>query len=164
VIQFRHVTDGLSNTVAASEQTLGLGWSGGNGSSDLPGSTAPANAALQVLNLSASQNDTLTGTDTSPDNCTVGASGYWAGIRGARWMNGHYGDTLYNHGLAPNSPTFDCGNLSHNAGLTAARSRHAGGVNTLLCDGSVRFAGNNIHLGTWQALGSRAGGEVIGEF
>jgi prepilin-type N-terminal cleavage/methylation domain-containing protein/prepilin-type processing-associated H-X9-DG protein len=164
VIKFRNVTDGLSNTVAASEQSLGMGWNGGNGSSDLPASTSPANAALQVLNLGASQNDTITGTDTSPANCIVGAGGYWAGIRGARWMNGHYGDTLYNHGLTPNSPTFDCGNLSHNAGLTAARSRHTGGVNTLMCDGSVRFAGNNIHLGTWQALGSRAGGEVIGEF
>jgi prepilin-type N-terminal cleavage/methylation domain-containing protein/prepilin-type processing-associated H-X9-DG protein len=164
VIQFRKVSDGLSNTVAASEQTIGMGYSGGNGSSDIPGSTPPSDATLQVLNLSAAQNDSITGTDTSPMNCVVGASGFWSGIRGAKWMNGHFGDTLYNHGLAPNSKSFDCGNRSHNAGLTAARSRHTGGVNFLLCDGAVRFASDNIDLNLWRALGSRNGGEVLGEF
>ncbi|MCI0463212.1 MAG: DUF1559 domain-containing protein [Gemmataceae bacterium] len=43
----------------------------------------------------------------------------------------------------------------------AARSRHAGGVNAAMCDGSVRFVSNNIALATWQAMGSMAGGEVV---
>jgi len=43
-----------------------------------------------------------------------------------------------------------------------ARSRHAGGVNVLLGDGSVRFASNNISLATWRALSSPQGGEVLG--
>ena len=46
----------------------------------------------------------------------------------------------------------------------AARSRHPGGVNFLLCDGSVRFVGETIDIDTWHALGSRNGGEVLGEF
>ena len=79
-------------------------------------------------------------------------------------MNGHYGDTIYNHAMTPNAPTFDCGNASHNAGLTAARSRHAGGVSVLLCDGSVRFVGDSIDLGIWRALATKSGGEVLGEF
>jgi prepilin-type processing-associated H-X9-DG protein len=79
-------------------------------------------------------------------------------------MNGHYGDTIYNHGLPPNSEIFDCGNTSHNSGLTAARSRHTGGVMTLLCDGSVRFVSDSVDLGIWRALATRAGGEVVGEF
>ena len=45
---------------------------------------------------------------------------------------------------------------------SAARSRHAGGVNASLCDGSVRFISNDINLVTWQALGTMNGGEVIG--
>jgi prepilin-type N-terminal cleavage/methylation domain-containing protein/prepilin-type processing-associated H-X9-DG protein len=43
----------------------------------------------------------------------------------------------------------------------AARSRHSGGVNAAMCDGSVRFVSNNIALITWQAMGSMAGGEVV---
>jgi len=42
----------------------------------------------------------------------------------------------------------------------SARSQHTGGVNVALADGSVRFISNGINLTTWQALGSRNGGEV----
>jgi prepilin-type N-terminal cleavage/methylation domain-containing protein/prepilin-type processing-associated H-X9-DG protein len=51
-----------------------------------------------------------------------------------------------------------------NFNVFAARSRHAGGVNALLCDGSVRFVTNNIAWATWQALGTSKGGEVIGDY
>jgi prepilin-type N-terminal cleavage/methylation domain-containing protein/prepilin-type processing-associated H-X9-DG protein len=44
----------------------------------------------------------------------------------------------------------------------AARSRHTGGVNASMCDGSVRFVRNSIPLSTWMAMGSMAGGEVVG--
>ncbi|MDA0833829.1 MAG: DUF1559 domain-containing protein [Planctomycetota bacterium] len=167
VTRLRDITDGLSNTAAVSEQTLGMGYSGGSGSSAapaIPGSTPPVQYAQQVLNLSSSQNDSISGTDTSPANCVVGASGWWKGIRGAKWMNGHYGDTIYNHAMTPNAKTFDCGNASHNAGLTAARSQHAGGVSMLLCDGSVRFVSDSVDLGIWRALATKSGTEVLGEF
>ena len=45
--------------------------------------------------------------------------------------------------------------------LISARSVHPGGVQTLLCDGSVRFISNNINLLTWQALSTCNGREVI---
>lgn len=45
-----------------------------------------------------------------------------------------------------------------------ARSYHVGTVNCLLMDGSVRGVGNSIDRGTWRALGTRRGGEVVGEF
>ncbi|MGL4551283.1 MAG: DUF1559 domain-containing protein [Gemmataceae bacterium] len=48
--------------------------------------------------------------------------------------------------------------------FNAARSRHTGGVNTGLCDGSVRFVSNSVTLATWQALGTMDGGEVISNF
>ncbi|MFO0876511.1 MAG: DUF1559 domain-containing protein [Gemmataceae bacterium] len=40
-------------------------------------------------------------------------------------------------------------------------SQHSGGVNFLMCDGSVRFINNSIAPATYQALASRANGEVI---
>ncbi len=42
-----------------------------------------------------------------------------------------------------------------------ARSRHPGGVNSLLGDGSIRFTKNTINLQIWRALSSSRGGEVI---
>jgi prepilin-type N-terminal cleavage/methylation domain-containing protein/prepilin-type processing-associated H-X9-DG protein len=45
----------------------------------------------------------------------------------------------------------------------AARSGHSGGVNALMGDGSVRFVSNSINLVTWQAMGTRAGGEVVSQ-
>jgi prepilin-type processing-associated H-X9-DG protein len=52
-----------------------------------------------------------------------------------------------------------CGN-----GIFGARSEHVGGVHVLLCDGSVRFASENMDLNTWRSMGTRSGSEVIGEF
>jgi prepilin-type N-terminal cleavage/methylation domain-containing protein/prepilin-type processing-associated H-X9-DG protein len=43
----------------------------------------------------------------------------------------------------------------------AARSRHSGGVNASFADGSVHFITNGINPATWQALATRAGGEVV---
>ena len=43
---------------------------------------------------------------------------------------------------------------------TAARSRHSGGVNAALADGSVKFYSNTIASKVWKALGSTKGGET----
>jgi prepilin-type N-terminal cleavage/methylation domain-containing protein/prepilin-type processing-associated H-X9-DG protein len=43
-----------------------------------------------------------------------------------------------------------------------SRSYHPGGVGALFGDGSVRFIRDSIHWRTWRALGTIAGGEVIG--
>lgn len=46
----------------------------------------------------------------------------------------------------------------------AARSRHPGGVNACLLDGSVRFIADSIEWATWQALGTSEGNESIGSY
>jgi prepilin-type N-terminal cleavage/methylation domain-containing protein/prepilin-type processing-associated H-X9-DG protein len=48
--------------------------------------------------------------------------------------------------------------------VAAARSRHPGGVNAAMCDGSVRFFSDNIAVGTWKALGTMNGGDAPGNF
>ena len=50
--------------------------------------------------------------------------------------------------------------LSGDERYQAARSKHSGGVNTALCDGSVRFVSETIELEVWRALGSTKGGET----
>jgi len=63
----------------------------------------------------------------------------------------------------PNPPNPPCAFRS-NAYVFGARSRHTGGVNVLLCDGSVRFVTNSIDTRTWQALSTTQGSEVIGDY
>jgi prepilin-type processing-associated H-X9-DG protein len=41
-----------------------------------------------------------------------------------------------------------------------ARSRHPGGVNAVMCDGSVRFVTDSIDLATWRAASTTQGDEV----
>lgn len=48
--------------------------------------------------------------------------------------------------------------------VLAPRSRHPGGVNASLCDGSVRFIAETIDTSTWRALSTASGQEVVGEF
>jgi prepilin-type N-terminal cleavage/methylation domain-containing protein/prepilin-type processing-associated H-X9-DG protein len=148
-VRIADITDGTSNTAAFSESTLGTG--------AVPASPAVADPRFVVLEVPG-------GNDPTPADCD-GAAGTFAANRGGMWINGHYGNTLYNHFYPPNVlGHWDCGNASHNKGLTAARSFHPGGVNVLLCDGSVRFVRDSIALATWRALATRDGGEVLGDF
>jgi prepilin-type N-terminal cleavage/methylation domain-containing protein/prepilin-type processing-associated H-X9-DG protein len=43
----------------------------------------------------------------------------------------------------------------------AARSKHPGGVNAALCDGSVHFFAETIDLAVWRALSTTQGGETV---
>ncbi|QDT26101.1 DUF1559 domain-containing protein [Gimesia panareensis] len=45
-----------------------------------------------------------------------------------------------------------------------ARSYHVGGVHALLADGAVRFISSNIDRPTFQNLGNKKDGQVLGEF
>jgi len=44
------------------------------------------------------------------------------------------------------------------------KSRHPGGAMFLLCDGSVHFLSETLDMVTYQALGDRRDGQVVGEF
>lgn len=48
--------------------------------------------------------------------------------------------------------------------LSSFRSEHIGVVNMLMCDGSARYVSENIDHNLLNALATRSGGEVIGEF
>ena len=48
-----------------------------------------------------------------------------------------------------------------NDAFAGARSRHAGGVNTAMGDGSVRFIKSTINAATWRALNTIGAGEVV---
>src|SRR5262249_45602257 len=71
--------------------------------------------------------------------------------------------TIHPPGAAtPIAPCSGCG--AADRAQHSARSYHVGGVNAVLADGSVRFISNNISPQTYLALGTRAGGEIPGDY
>jgi prepilin-type processing-associated H-X9-DG protein len=66
--------------------------------------------------------------------------------------------------MPPNHPDrLNCTQNQNPDGNTwaSARSKHTGGVNGAMADGSVRFFRSSIAPITWQAIGTKAGGEVV---
>jgi prepilin-type N-terminal cleavage/methylation domain-containing protein/prepilin-type processing-associated H-X9-DG protein len=147
-IAIKDITDGTSNTAAFSESVYGSGMAA---LSPPPANLNPMFHAIDVPN-------------SAMDPTTCAQTRTYTGQRGDRWINGGYLSTAYNHFTTPNSSTFDCLNTANNYGLKTARGRHTGGVNVLFCDGSIHFISNSVSLTTWQALATRAGGEVLGTY
>ena len=58
----------------------------------------------------------------------------------------------------PGMPCFDADFFPSSA---TSRSRHPGGVNVVLCDGSVHFISESIDVDTWRAMGTIDSGEVV---
>ena len=77
-------------------------------------------------------------------------------IMGVPWIDGQH---ITLHVSTPN--TRSCGVFIVNRAVMPASSKHPGGTNLLFGDGSVRFIKDSISLQTYQALGTRNGGEVI---
>jgi prepilin-type N-terminal cleavage/methylation domain-containing protein/prepilin-type processing-associated H-X9-DG protein len=84
-------------------------------------------------------------------------------LKGADWTRGMTGMTLYNHALPINQAACD-GPNSSDYSFYPAGSFHLGGVNVAFADGHTEFVRETIAIATWRALGSRNGGEVIGEW
>jgi prepilin-type N-terminal cleavage/methylation domain-containing protein len=145
-IGLRDITDGSTHTVAMSERLNGPGL---EDSGDLE-------SDVQRLML-----EIPGGSDTTPTACASPTSGNCYRERGAKWILGNYGNTLYNHFYTPNAATWDCMNLQQQKALTAARSMHPGGVMLLLCDSSVRFASESIDQSLWRAVATRRADEVV---
>jgi len=83
--------------------------------------------------------------------------------RGFSWRFGTPATWLFCTIKTPNSLVEDCDIYSVYVNA-AARSKHTGGVHSLMADGAVRFISENINLTTWRNLGDRADGNVVGEF
>jgi len=142
------LVDGTSNTALMSESIIGNGAASGT----LSGPVNPAEVALQVAGGSPVY------TPLSVAECTSATSTFFR--RNSAWVQGSYQHALYSHYLAPNSKTPDCLRQQYH-GWKAPRSRHAGGVNVLFGDGTVRFVKDSVNLQAWRAIATKNGGEVI---
>ena len=151
------VTDGTSNTLlmseilqGASDDIRGLVWTSFPGSHSFVTRLGP-NGNVDFWAGSAYIDPA--GGDTMDNLPTYGGS--QPGTSPANIGNGD----LCDNQPAQSLPCFSQGKEGGSYG--ASRSRHPGGVNSLLADGSVRFFKNSVSLPTWVALGSMSGGEVV---
>jgi prepilin-type N-terminal cleavage/methylation domain-containing protein len=89
-------------------------------------------------------------------------------------FNDDYNGAMFNGYTPPNSKFFDYASggcqypyqtnppcVSKTQTFNAARSYHAGGVNALVADGSVKFFKDSINVAVWRGLSTTQGGEII---
>jgi prepilin-type N-terminal cleavage/methylation domain-containing protein len=130
--------------------------------------------------LTGAQNTMVGITDGTSNTLLVSETMQWLSgdDRRGRLFNTYQGETFFSTLQLPNTTVADA-QYSCGTGLPAwqpcvavgggansinsARSFHNGkaGVNAALCDGTVRWISNSIALGTWQALGTRSGNEIV---
>ncbi len=167
-----NIVDGTSNTIAISERVR-------------------ANFGIGAANPRKFEG-TVTNIDPTvgPGAClaTVAANGYFTnpsavkGRFGTAIWDGQAERGSFNTVLPPNSPGCAAGanvNADDTVLALPASSYHTGGVHALMADGAVRFISENIDTGNlaapeatsgpspygvWGALGTRQGGETVGEF
>lgn len=159
--RFADILDGLSNTGMFSEIRIGPS----------TGATTGTVAAGSPDDYSVATNLPFGTWDASPTGDTIAvpdcdnrATPAWL-YRGKQYYRGIPIPTYYSHTLTPNSRLRDCvRGTGVDRGHLAARSYHPGGVEIVLCDGSVRFVSNSVSELTWRALGSRANSEPLGDF
>jgi prepilin-type processing-associated H-X9-DG protein len=147
-VRIADITDGTTNTVMVSEHLT----SGGQ---------FKVNAAMYLIQNTT----TLDDTHNACQSIVQGMTPSICDGAGICWAVGETCCTLYNHVSLPNGWT--CGGIPFPGTMVnmamdvPPSSNHPGGINVVMCDGSVHFIAQVIDLATWRALGTRAGGEPI---
>jgi len=163
-IRFADVTDGLSNTILASEIISGSGSTGSSGR--FPNDifyvgNGPFNT---IIDRNFPTEAEVTAIGTAARTAPVG----YRANHGTLWAWYAAGHSTFNTTVTPNwsfpSTGGDCcPGVGHDwgVGLIPARSKHVGGVNITMGDGSTTFVTDSLDLLTFQRLGHRSDSAVI---
>ena len=167
----RDFTDGSSNTAMFSERTRG---SGLNMAGVKPNKEDVITMPTRDVNMNDPEVQYKDCLSYVPAVSSFNFSSFGRWLGGSDFSNGWpwaaYSGSLYNHVATPNWVGQDCGNLSAISdtpgehAIISARSRHTGGVNVTMVDGSVRYVSDNVDRAVWRGVGSRNGSEVVTDF
>ena len=144
-VRFADILDGTSNTAFATETLFGRR---GDDTTEL------LDHRTQVKRVSGGPPCV----DPAESLVTRPASRY-EGRRAGQWIRNITYQTHVNAFFPPNATEPDVSH--HGESVSGARSRHPGGVNVALADGSVRFVIETIDLVTWRDLHDRVDGRTI---
>jgi prepilin-type N-terminal cleavage/methylation domain-containing protein/prepilin-type processing-associated H-X9-DG protein len=178
------ITDGTSNTLAASEGYIGHAQmrsclnSPAVPSDPTTGTWSPTNVPLPGTNSAAALSLLINSCGTKTGKVKAGGP-----IGHTRWANGGVYYSGFTTAMPPNMQVstvsravgfanggqnvpMDWDSVDENDGgptymSLCASSKHPGGVNALFADGSVHFAKDSINPLIWYSLGTIAGGEVL---
>ena len=159
-------TDGLSNSMAASEGYIGhLQARNCYTAPTAPPGMTPTTVPDPSVSVATLQ--------TLVSACS-GSGKFGVKLGHTRWTNGGVYYSGVTTAVPPNTGAtypgfggpFDWVSTDENNGgptyaSLSASSYHPGGVNVLMADGSVKFMKNTVSPFTWRALGTIGGGEVI---
>lgn len=170
-LSFRDIVDGSTNTLMASEVKGFTPYfrNAGPASTDVPSGPADvlAQAAGADKKFSPTDSNSNTGHTEWPD-ARVHHTGFTTVLtpntRVEHTEGGVTFDVDYN---SWQEGKLDGGTVPPTYAAITSRSYHNGIVNVVLMDGSTRSVSENIHIGVWRALGTRAGGSSepqIGDF
>lgn len=167
--KIRDILDGTSNTIMIGERAQGnelrqevIGGVGiGPNLNDAGGGGVTAGNIQTMI-------DDCRATVDSGNVATYAAGQFATALEypGGRWPDGRTYFSSIQTTIPPNGPSC-VGNPGWDGDYTlmTATSRHVGGAHMGMCDGAVKFIGENIDQGLYQALGSKAGSEDIsGDF
>lgn len=163
VVRVADVKDGTSNTIAMSELVVAGNVSG----------TDYSRIKQQVGVPGGFPDSFPTKAQVESWAAACDASGNFGGssgnLTGRFWQRGLIGMTQFNTLLTPNAKHYNCsanctGCDPDGRGMSAARSRHSGGVHVLMADGATRFINDSVDFTTWGRLGARNDGQPVGEF
>jgi prepilin-type N-terminal cleavage/methylation domain-containing protein len=132
----------------------------------------PASGRMRIYGFS----DILDGTANTMLAAEV-LQGRGADLRGFTWWGDASGfsaylppnsllpDVIYTTSYCKNNPKLNLPCIgtptSTNPSMYASRSRHPGGIQTVLCDGSVRFVADTVAINIWRAASTSQGKEPL---
>ncbi len=163
-LKTRQFTDGLSKTLMAAEvKGWTAGFSGGTATANLPADASAVASFGGTTKATAALKTHTSHTEWADGKCAQ--TGFTTAFTPNYNMTMTYSDGT----TGPADYVFQAeGSVAANSGnpytyaAVTARSYHPGGVNVTLMDGSVRMINDDVSPPLWQALSTRAGGEVVG--
>ncbi|MFM8494139.1 MAG: DUF1559 domain-containing protein [Planctomycetia bacterium] len=156
------------------------GSGGPTGTSGMFGSRTMARAVIgsRIKNCTDGTSKTLMASEGIVRGPKDGAIQY--GELGSYWYGGYWGEYGFSTQEPPNATVPDVNaecltttwpgapctvDVAQEANQrNYARSMHAGAVNVVFCDGSVRGVNDTINAGVWKNLGEKSDGNAVGDF